>query len=415
MNGKEMRVLLINNWFPPDMAGGAEVALRHTCQGLQRAGVTCSLLAVTTRGEQPVDEWFHVDHIPVHRVHFHTRLPLQEVVDWRVYRTVLREISASKPDIVHIHNVSGASLAPFLACRRAGVPVVNTLHDLWLLCPNNMRYRSDGSYCDPARYPDGCGRCFRRYDYWAPVPQRRRLFQTLTTNVRRFLSPSQALIDRHVEAGYAQERFQLVPYGLAKPPAAEPQHPIVRQLVRAAAPPPIVVFAGGGNEHKGAQVMLAAIPALRQQLPDLQILIAGGGEPCLLDQFRTHGPAVRTLGQASAADMRALYAVADLSIVASVWHENSPVVIYESFQMGTPVAGSRFGGTAELIDEERTGYLFPVGDAAELAAKVVLHFQKAPWERRRMRRHCVETARTRLGLDAHVAAHLQVYDDVRKR
>jgi glycosyltransferase involved in cell wall biosynthesis len=410
-----MRVLLINNWFPPDMAGGAEVALRHTCQGLQRAGVACTLLAVTTRGEQPVDEWFHVDHIPVHRVHFHARLPLQEVVDWRVYRTVRREIAAVQPDVVHIHNVSGASLSPFLACRRAGAPVVNTLHDLWLLCPNNMRYRSDGSYCDPARFPNGCDRCFRRYDYWAPAPQRRRLFQALTANVRRFLSPSQALIDRHVEAGYARDRFLLIPYGIAEPPSVEPQHPLLRQLLRAGARPPIVVFAGGGNEHKGAHVMLAAIPALRQQIPDLQILIAGGGEPRLLDQFRTYGPAVRTLGPASAADMRALYALADLSIVASVWHENSPVVIYESFQMGAPVAGSRFGGIPELIDEEETGYLFPVGDAAALAAQVVRHFQKAPWERRRMRLRCVATARTRLALDTHVATHLRVYEDVRTR
>ncbi|MCX7902269.1 MAG: glycosyltransferase, partial [Burkholderiaceae bacterium] len=49
-----------------------------------------------------------------------------------------RELERVQPDLVHIHNVSGATLAPHLACQAAGLPVVSTLHDLWLLCPNNM-------------------------------------------------------------------------------------------------------------------------------------------------------------------------------------------------------------------------------------------------------------------------------------
>jgi glycosyltransferase involved in cell wall biosynthesis len=189
-----MRILFLNNWFPPDLAAGAEVSLYHTIRGVQRAGVEAMLLSVTTLGSTNVDEWYHVDHIPVHRVRFHTHPPLHRVFDLRVYRAVERELAAVRPDLVHIHNVSGASLAPFLACRRLQVPVVNTLHDLWLLCPNNMRYRANGAYCDPKHFPDGCGQCFRRYDYWGAVPQRRRLFQSLTSNVRYFISPSQALI-----------------------------------------------------------------------------------------------------------------------------------------------------------------------------------------------------------------------------
>lgn len=407
-----MRVLFIANWFPPDFTGGAEVSLYHTCRGLQRAGVECSLLSVTTRGASEVDEWYHVDHIPVHRVHFHTRPPLNQVFDWRVYRTVRRELTALKPDLVHIHNVSGASLAPYVACRRAGVPVVNTLHDLWLTCPNNMRYQVDGAYCSPAEFPNGCGRCFRRYDYWGDVPQRTRLFQALTRNVRYFISPSQALIDRHVEAGYAPERFRLVPYGIAEPEAVAPQHPIVQQLARTASTQPTIAFAGAGTEHKGAHIVLAAIPKIQAQVENVRIVVAGGGEQRFLDQFQALEPGVITLGSVPFYDMRTLFAAADLSIVASVWHENSPVVIYENFQMGTPVAGSQLGGTTELIDEDHTGYLYPAGDAGTLAAKVARHFRKTPGERRQMRLRCVETVRTRLGLGAHVTALLGIYGEV---
>ncbi|HMN30949.1 MAG TPA: glycosyltransferase, partial [Caldilineaceae bacterium] len=407
-----MRVLFINNWFLPDLAGGAEVSLYHTCRGIQRAGVDCTLLSVITRGAEPVNEWYHLDHIPVHRVRYFTKPPLNQLMDLRVYRNVADELAAVKPDLVHIHNVSGASLAPFLACRHAGVPVVNTLHDLWLICPNNMRYQEDGSYCDPRRFPNGCGRCFRKYDYWAAVPQRRRIFQALTSHVRTFIAPSQALIDRHVEAGYPPERFRLAPYGLEEPEAVAPRHPVIQDLVRTASTQPTVVFAGGGSEHKGAHIVLAAIPTLLAQTEGLRIIVAGGGEERFLQAYQRFAPAVMTLGPVPFADMRALFGAADLSIVASVWHENSPVVIYENFQVGTPVTGSAFGGTSELIDEDQTGYLYEVGNAEALAATVKRHFQKAPWQRRQMRQQCLRTVRTRLGLDAHVATHLRIYHEV---
>lgn len=407
-----MRILFINNWFPPDLIAGAEVSLYHTAQGMLQAGHEVTLLTVTARGTAAADEWYHIDHLPVHRVRFHARVPLQQVFDLRVYQAVRRELATVKPDVVHIHNVSGASLAPYVACSHAGVPVVNTLHDLGLTCPNNMRYRADGTYCNPAESPDWCGNCFRKYDYWAAVPQRRRIFQTLTNNVRYFISPSQALIDRHVEVGFAPERFRLVPYGIAEPTELEPQHPVVQQLVQSISTQPTLVFAGGGSEHKGAHVVLAAIPLLIDALRNVRIVIAGGGEPRFIDRYREYAPAVMTLGPVPFTDMRALWAAADLGIVASVWHENSPVVIYENFQMGTPVVGSAFGGTSELIDEDLTGYLYPVGDAAALAAKVIHHFGKAPWEQRQMRLRCVQTVRTRLGLPAHLAALQQIYAEV---
>jgi glycosyltransferase involved in cell wall biosynthesis len=287
--------------------------------------------------------------------------------------------------------------------------VVNTLHDLWLLCPNNMRYRQDGSFCSPRDFPNGCGRCFRRYQYWAPVPQRRRLFQWLTRHVKFFISPSQALIDRHLEAGYTQDRFRLAPYGFHEPEGAAPRHPAVLQILRTAYKHHTVVFAGGGNVNKGTQVVLQALPHLLGKIAGFRLVVAGGGEPNMLAQLRAFGPAVQVLGNVPFTEMRALFAAADLSLAPSVWHENSPVVIYENFQMGTPVVGSHFGGTPELIDEGRTGYTFPVGDAAAMAAKIITHFAKTPQERRQMRQNCLHVARGRLSLESHLDALQQIY------
>ncbi len=409
-----MRIVFLTHSFPPDYTGGAEVSLYHTCQGLIRRGVDCMVLNVSARQPAAADYWYEVDGIPVHRIALrtHTRRAYTDLFDARIFARLYRELRRLQPDLLHVHNVHHATLAPFTAAKAARVPTILTLHDLWLLCPNNLRYQEDGAYCSPARYPDGCGRCFRRYDYWGDVPGRRRWLMRLTGAVARFISPSQALIERHVEAGYDRARFRRVPYGLDAPSLAPAAHLGIQRVIADAARRPTVVFAGGGVEIKGAAVVLAAIPQLLAATPDLQLAVAGGGEQALLQGYVPYVPDVHVLGSVPFMDMRALYAAADLTLVASTCHENSPVVIYENYQMGTPVVGSAIGGIPELIDEGRTGYLFAPGDAAGLAAKVAQHFRRPAWERRQMRQACVQKARGDLTLPHHLDGLQAVYAEV---
>lgn len=409
-----MRVLVLANTFPPDYTGGAEVVNYHACRGLIRRGIDCSLLIVNNRMGRSINEWYELDRIPVHRVYLQTRWrrAWTDIFDWRIYRMVQVELCRLKPDLVHIHNVSGATLAPYVACRTLGIPVVNTLHDLWLLCPNNMLYKNDGSFCDPVDNPRGCHKCFRRYDFWGNVPYRRAIFAALTANVRLFISPGQAVIDRHVEAGYAPQRFRLLRLGFEEAIPQEPQHPDVRALTATIPRDRIISFAGGGVEIKGPSVLLQALPALLQRIERLKVIVVGRGEPKYLNRFRQYAPSVQVLGSVAFNDMRSLFAVSDLTLIPSTCHENSPVVIYESFSVGTPVVGSAFGGTQELIREGETGYRFPLGDGAALAEKVVQHFNRPARERRVMRQRCVAQMRQHLTLDKHLDGLEQIYQEV---
>lgn len=409
-----MRVLFIVSTFPPGYTGGAEVANYATCRGLLRQGVDCSILVLNNRISERADEWYELDGIPVHRVTHRTpRSALTDVFDWRIYRIIQAELRRLRPDLVHVHNVSGTTLAPYLACRAGGVPVVNTLHDLWLLCPNNMLYRQDGSYCDPRQNPLGCSRCFRRYDFWGNIPRRRQVFAALTSNVRAFISPSQAVIDRHVEAGYDAQRFRLVRLGFEEPKRNDGVIPWGLDGAEGSGTPRrTIVFVGGGIEIKGAHVLLQALPVLLQRIDNLQVIIAGGGEERFLSGFRSHYPVVRLVGTIPFTQRHMLFALADLALVPSVWHENSPVTIYDSFLNGTPVVGSRLGGIPEFIRHGETGYLFPAGDAQALAESIITHFARPPVERRLMRRRCVEEVRTHLTLDQHIAGLTGVYQEV---
>lgn len=409
------RVVFFTHTFVPDYIGGAEVSLYHTCRGLQARGFDCAVLVVNSRGRDRSDRWYDVDGIPVHRVTWRTkkRRPMTDLFDARVFPLVYGDLRRLRPDILHVHNVAQATLAPFVAAQASGTPTVCTLHDHWMLCPNNMLFRADCTVCDPAQNPEGrCGQCYRRYEYWADLPQRRQWMERLTHNVARFISPSQALIDLHVAGGFDRERFRLVPYALDAPDWVEPTHEQVLEACHAAQNQPTMVFAGGGVANKGADVVLRAIPGLLEAIPNLQFVIAGSGEPEYFQQFARYAPQVRVLGKVPFGEMRALFAAADLSLMASIWPENSPVVIYENFQVGTPMLGSAIGGVPELIDEGRTGYLFPPNDHDTLVAKAAQHFARPPHERRRMRQACIETARANLTLERHLDCTQAVYAEV---
>jgi glycosyltransferase involved in cell wall biosynthesis len=413
-----MRVLVISNYCPPDFAGGAELSAYNTCLGLHGRGVEVSVLVVNARERDRVDQLYHVGRsagIPVHRIAYQApwlKHALLQTFDPRVYRAVLAELRRVRPDLVHVHNVSGATLAPFVACRRHGVPVVLTLHDHWLLCPNNMLYQGGGVVCDPAVTQTACGQCFRRYDFWADLPRRREVFARLVRQVRRFVSPSQRLVDLHAAAGYGRERFRVVPYGIYPGAFRLPADPVLRQYVRERGCYRTLLFAGAVVESKGLQTLIDALPLLERYVDRLRLLVAGWGDERFLSALRRADPlVVKVLGRVPFQEMRALYAAADLTLVPSIWYDNSPMVIYESLLAGTPVLGANIGGIPELIQPGRTGDVFPPGDALALVEKVIEYFSRSAPERRAMRHQSVEYVYQHLTMERHLDHLQQVYGE----
>ncbi len=408
------RVLLVTNYFPPHYTGGAEVVVDNTGRGLIERGVEASVLMVNARMRNESDVRRDVGGVPLHEITFQPhwiRSPWLQVFDPRVYRAALAEIRRARPDLVHVHNLAGASLAPLVACARLGVPAVLTLHDLWLLCPNNMLYRADGSWCDPARPAAGCGQCLRSYDYWGAVPHRRAVFARLVRSARLVISPSQKLIDLHVAAGYDRARFRHVPNGI-RPTAGPPVHDDrVSDCVRDRGRFRTLFFAGAVVGIKGIGTLLEALPALLAGEERLRLVVAGTGDERLLGELRRHERAVNLLGQVPADAMRPLYATADLLVVPSLCSENMPMTIAESLTAGTPVLASAAGGIPEMIREGETGYLFPPGDATTLAERALAHLGRPAADRRAMRRRCAMAARDGLSLDLYLDRLQAVYDE----
>lgn len=94
------------------------------------------------------------------------RLAADTVWSGEAYQTIEHQLQKYRPDVVHVHNFFPLiSPSVYYAAKRAGIPVVQTLHNYRLLCPNALFFR-DGKVCEDCLgqiipYPGVIHGCYR--------------------------------------------------------------------------------------------------------------------------------------------------------------------------------------------------------------------------------------------------------------
>lgn len=284
---------------------------------------------------------------------------VQVIWSARTVADLTRRIAAFRPDVIHAHNTF-LLISPSLyaAAARAGIPVVQTLHNFRLLCPQAMFLR-DGRVCED---------CLGKFPWRAVVHScyRGSVLQTAVAvsmiGVHRTMGNYQRRVSRYIAltefsrakfiaGGLRGEQIAVKPNFVDGPPS-ENERPRSGAL-----------FVGRLSSEKGASV-LARAAATRQ--PAVIDVIGTGPEQASLEA----APGIRLLGWQ---DLEAIYArmrEAAYLVVPSICYENFPRTIVEAFACGAPVVASRLGAMAEIVRDGETGLLFEAGNADDLARKL---------------------------------------------
>jgi teichuronic acid biosynthesis glycosyltransferase TuaC len=135
----------------------------------------------------------------------------------------------------------------------------------------------------------------------------------------------------------------------------------------------VLVTVGGLVERKGFHRVIACMPALLEQHPDLHYLVVGG--PCpegdmtqaLKDQVTALGLGERVhfLGPVSPDKLKWPLSAADI-FVLSTRNEGWANVILEGMGCGLPVVASDVGGNAEVVCRPELGEIVPFDDQQAL-------------------------------------------------
>ena len=355
------RVLTVHNYY--QQPGGEDAVVEAEKRLLLGAG------------HRVVEYTRHNDEIASYGLWQKATLAPRTAWAWDTYREFKALLERERPEVAHFHNTFPLiSSAAYFACREAGVPVVQTLHNYRLLCPGATLMRQ-GEVCED---------CLGKTLPWQGVVRacyRSSRIQSATLCamlcVHKALRTGREKVDVFVAlTEFARQKFIEggLPAGkiVVKPNFVDPDpwafHRCRPGSRRKSAREPYALFVGRLSAEKGLCTLLAAWRRLRAGIP---LRVAGDGPlRCELETSLNGARLVRFEGRLKKKQVLEALNGASFLVFPSEWYEGLPLTITEAFACGVPVIASRLGAMAEIVEDGKTGLHFTSADPEDLAAKV---------------------------------------------
>jgi glycosyltransferase involved in cell wall biosynthesis len=345
-----MKILLIHNFY--QQAGGEDVVFRAEKELLLQ------------KGNEIIEYTDHNERIK----NSHPLTVLRDTL-WSPgsYWKIKELLAHFQPEVVHCHNIFPLiSPSVYDACAASGIPVVQTLHNYRLLCPNALLFRQ-GKVCEDClgkvfAYPGVVHGCYRESRAQSAVValmlSAHRLVKTWQKKVSLYIALTEFSREKFISGGLPAEKITVKPNFLADN---------IEYLPHTGNPKKGALFVGRLSEEKGLRTLLQAF----RQLPEVPLTIAGDGPlRQMVEAEVLRGANIRYTGRLNKEEIMALMRQSAFLIFPSQWYEGFPMTIVESFANGLPVIASRLGSMAEIISDGKTGLLFTPGDAADMVRKV---------------------------------------------
>lgn len=137
---------------------------------------------------------------------------------------------------------------------------------------------------------------------------------------------------------------------------------------------PSVLFLGRIDEpRKGLDVLVAALPRVIERFPNLIVLVAGPGDQ--EEQIKKIPsellPHIRFLGMVSDVDKARALKAATVYVAPHTGGESFGIVLVEAQAASTPVLASDLYAFRKVLEEGRSGRLFPTGDSEALGIALI--------------------------------------------
>lgn len=276
-----------------------------------------------------------------------------------------RIILDHEPDIVHLNNIHHQLTPSILEpVAKYNIPIVWTLHDYILTCPNHNHLRS-GSICIKCADGNNAHALIRRCKkgsfgasllaalestYYNP--------EKLGSMVNKFICPSRFMVDFLIDSGFPPGRVTNIPNFL----------PSIKSESRGQ---DYFLYFGRLSVEKGINVLLDAMSLLKRG----KLIIAGEGPDGERLRYRAENLGldnIEFVGRKTPESIIELLSGCLAVIMPSICWENLPYSVMESMAAGKPVIGSRIGGIPEMVEHGQNGLLFEPGDAVQLADSMAL-------------------------------------------
>jgi glycosyltransferase involved in cell wall biosynthesis len=395
-----VKICLITALFNPYVVGGAEIYVERIANELAKNNEVTVISTKPYHGLSSLRSSVELNgNLKIYRFYplnvyygYHASKksmwikPIWHLIDiWNphAYFAIKKILEKEKPNIIHTHNLEILSTSALSAINALKIPHVHTVHDYLLL----------NRYADLLRG----GEVIKEINIIDKLYQN--FMKRLSNSQDIVLAPSKFVLDIHTKSGFFScSKCMKLPLGIRlSNKHAQKKYDRID-----------ILYVGGLSRHKGVHLLITAFKSLEGKNIRLHIIGKGKDEK-KFKRLAEGDSRIIFHGFVPDEELRLLYQKANITVVPSIWYDNSPMVIYESLNDGTPVIGSRIGGIPELIEGGYNGFLFEAGNVDELK-EILGNLIKNPEPLKRLEDGAFESVK-KYDMDTHVKRLEEIYKE----
>ena len=411
-----VKVLLVNKFHY--RKGGSETYYFALAELLRSAGHTVLFFAMQDERNEPCDQGRYF----VSNVEYNGQQGAAQKLKSAaklLYSAEARDkfaalLQAERPDVVHLNLVHRQiTLSILEPCQKLGIPVVFTQHDLICVCPNYTCLSPNGvcEACLGGNFTpcvrQKCVKGSAAKSLLAAAEARLYRLRGSYQKIDRYLCPSAFYQDILRRCGFTRSPILHLPNFLPRGTVYEWVLPRPGQDG--------LLYLGRLTPEKGIATLLRAA-ALCTKAPGFRLRIAGDGpQRAELEALAAElglGERVEFLGFLTGEPLKDALRGCRAVVLPSEWYENGPYSVMEALSCGKPVIGSAAGGIPEMVREGETGFLFPPGDEAALAAAMQKLLALPENEYAALCRNAVRLAEEKFSAQTHLERLTGIYEEV---
>lgn len=287
------------------------------------------------------------------------------IYSFEAKKKVKNIVNDNTPDIAHLH-IFQHQLSPSILkeIKKNGTYVVNTVHDLKVICPN-YKMLNDGEICEKCK-SDKFINCFKsKCIKGSTVNSMLNTIEAYTHRilksydyVDKFICPSKFYMNKFIEFGIPKEKVVHIP-NFVDVSKFNPNYEHEDYFV----------YFGRLSEEKGINTLIKSMKYVNKS----KLIIVGTGPiEKELKEFvvKENIKNVEFVGFKTGNELENIIKKSRFIVIPSEWYENAPMSIIEAMAYGKAVLGSNIGGIPEFIEDNHTGMIFNTKDEIDLASKI---------------------------------------------
>lgn len=368
-----MRILFLQDDFPPASFGGAGISTYELALGVKKAGHEVFIITTCRNESEAGESEYHGLKMYKIASDYHER--------WRawvslhnppVVRQVEELLKKIRPDVVHANNIHfHLSYHCLKVAKKYTKVVVFTARDAMAFTYGKLgtkRYLK--SFDARVTWLDNFKQAGKRWNLFRNVCVKRYLAYAdkvfvVSGALKKALEENGI---RHVEVMHTGADVSAYIVSQESVVCFKEKHGLANKK--------IVLFGGRLSDGKGGRKALEAMAIIAKEIPDAVLLIAGsidGYAQLMKAEAHALGIVEKFIftGWIEREEMKTAYAVADVVLVPSLCLDAFPRTVVEAMASGKPVIATCYGGAPEIIVNGITGYVVNPLRPQEIADKTL--------------------------------------------